>query len=109
MSRLRGRAHIQCMPSGRSASKKELKKAQKFYKYALVLGANKTHQTPGCDHLERLLMTPEYSVVIERLFERFFQYLVSQDLIGRQQAVQIVTQRASNGEVTEPTQEDQQD
>jgi hypothetical protein len=32
-------------------------------------------------------MTPEYSGVIERLFERFLQYLVSQDLIGRQQAV----------------------
>jgi hypothetical protein len=53
-------------------------------------------------------MTPEYSGVIERLFERFLQYSVSQDLIGRQQAVQILTHRASNGsqaEVTEPTQE----
>jgi hypothetical protein len=55
-------------------------------------------------------MTPEYSGVIESLFERFLQNLVSQDLIGRQQAVQIL--RASNGsqaEVTEPTQEDQQE
>jgi hypothetical protein len=32
-------------------------------------------------------MTPEYSAVIEKLFERFLQYLVSQDLSGRQQAV----------------------
>jgi hypothetical protein len=55
-------------------------------------------------------MTPEYSGVIETLFERFLQYLVSQDLIGRHQAVQIL--RASNGsqaQVTEPTQEDQQE
>jgi hypothetical protein len=57
-------------------------------------------------------MTPEYSGVIKRLFERFLQYLVSQDLIGRQQAVQILTHRASSGsqaEVTEPTQEHQQE
>jgi hypothetical protein len=40
-------------------------------------------------------MTPEYSGVIERLFERFLQYLVSQDLIGRQQAAEIMTHRAS--------------
>jgi hypothetical protein len=56
-------------------------------------------------------MTLEYSGVIERLFEMFLQYLVSQDLIGRQQAVQILTHRAWNGsqaEATEPTQEDQQ-
>jgi hypothetical protein len=44
-------------------------------------------------------MTPEYSEVIERLFERFLQYLVSQDLIGRQQAVQILTQKTEFMEV----------
>jgi hypothetical protein len=38
--------------------------------------------------------------------------LVLQDVIGRQQALQILTHRASNGsqaDVTEPTQEDQQE
>jgi hypothetical protein len=100
------------MPTEKSASKKALKKAQKSYKDALVLGANKTHETSGPDHLERLLMTFEYSGLIERLFERFLQYLVLQDLLGRQQAVQILTHRASNGsiaEVTQPTQGDQQE
>jgi hypothetical protein len=58
-------------PLRNSASKKALKKAQKSYKDAVVLGANKKHETPGPDHLEILLMTPEYSGVIERLFERF--------------------------------------
>jgi len=85
MSHLRGSPHLQCLPWRKSASKKALKKAQKSYKDALVLGANKKHETPGPDHL---------------------------DLIGRQQAVQILTHRASNGsqaEVTEPTQEDQQE
>ena len=50
--------------------------------------------------------------LLERLFERFLQYLVSQDLIGGQQAVQILTHGASNGsqaEVAEPTQDDQQE
>jgi hypothetical protein len=47
------------------------------------------------------MTTPEYSGVIERLFERFLQYLVSQDFIGRQQAVHILTHRASNGSQAE--------
>jgi hypothetical protein len=110
---VRGEVHtFNACPRRKSASKKALKKAQKSYKNALVVGANKKHETPEPDHLERLFMTPEYSGVIERLFERFLQFLVSQDLIGRQQAVQILTHRASNGslaEVTEPTQEDQQE
>jgi len=99
-------------PRRKIASKKALEKAQKSYKDALVVGDNKTHETAGPDHLERLLMTPEYSGVIERLFERFLQYLVSQNLIARQQAVQILTHTAANGsqaEVTEPTKEDEQE
>jgi hypothetical protein len=36
-----GRAHIHCMPSKKSSPKKALKKAQKFYKDALVAGAKK--------------------------------------------------------------------
>jgi hypothetical protein len=74
-------------PRRKSASKTALKKAQKSYKDALVVGANKTNETPAPDHLERLLMTPPVLGNHKRLFERFLQYLVSQDLIGRQQAV----------------------
>ena len=88
-----GEAHsFNGCPQRKSASKKALKGAQKSYKQALLSQTQrqKSREVPPPEQLERLLTTPEYAGVLERIFANFLNYLVQSEFIGKQQTPQIM-------------------
>ena len=76
-----GNAYIHCMPSDKKCIHESTEEGPEIVQGCACSWNQKTHETAEPNHLERLLMTTLYSGVMERLFERFLQYLVSEDLI----------------------------
>jgi hypothetical protein len=73
------------------ASKRALKTVRKSYKEVLLSqGRMPTQKVPPPEELARLLLTPRYQDLRNRLFGFFLIFLVQTEVVGKQEAGEIM-------------------